>query len=544
MDFAYLVAACLLQGGLGLFASIGMVHAYQLESYHLPQYCRWVREHRTALWRRSAGCFAAMLVIQCVLAAVMTWLAAPEWFLGVLALGAAAPWVVDFLLGRKRPAKKPLVYTARIKRFLLGLGLVLFAVSLGASLLLRFVIPSQWALSAAGWLVFLCIPFWVLAAGRIMEPLEDAVKRHYYRDAQRRLREMPGLIRIGITGSYGKTSCKVILGAILSEKFRTFITPHSYNTPMGVTRAVREMMPPDTQVFVAEMGARHVGDIREMCDLVSPVMGLITSVGPQHMETFHTLENIAATKYELIESLPQGGFCAFPAENPYCLQMYLRTQDREKVLFGIQRPEGAPELSIWAEDIAVGPQGATFALVDAAGQRADCRSQLLGRHNITNILGCAAMARHLGMTLEEIARGIAKAPPVEHRLQLLPTGNGVTVIDDAFNASPDGTRAALEVLAGFPGRKIIVTPGLVELGDREEPENEDFGRRMASVVDLAILVARNGEAMERGLLQAGYPREQIVRVPSLAEASVVLGRTTRIGDVVLFENDLPDHYEG
>jgi UDP-N-acetylmuramoyl-tripeptide--D-alanyl-D-alanine ligase len=172
-----------------------------------------------------------------------------------------------------------------------------------------------------------------------------------------------------------------------------------------------------------------------------------------------------------------------------------------------------------------------------------CTTRLLGKHNVQNILGCAAVAHALGLTLWEIARGIGKVEPVEHRLQLIPTSNGVTVIDDAFNSNPAGTRAALEVLRAFPGRKIVVTPGMVELGSAEEAENEAFGRAMADVADIAILVARNSPAMMRGLLEAGFNEENLIVTGKLSEATAALGSLRRVGDVVLFENDLPDHYE-
>lgn len=139
--------------------------------------------------------------------------------------------------------------------------------------------------------------------------VEKLISEMYFRDAQRKLRERPDLIKIGITGSYGKTSVKFILGTLLQEKYQTLVTPASFNTPMGVTRIIREKLRPAHQVFVAEMGARHVGDIREMCRLVHPTLGVLTSVGPQHLDTFKTLERIKQTKYELMEAIPQDGCC-------------------------------------------------------------------------------------------------------------------------------------------------------------------------------------------------------------------------------------------
>jgi UDP-N-acetylmuramoyl-tripeptide--D-alanyl-D-alanine ligase len=251
-------------------------------------------------------------------------------------------------------------------------------------------------------------------------------------------------------------------------------------------------------------------------------------------------EEIRAQNDELIEALPADGWAFFPSDNSICLDMYRRTQGN-KLLFGLE--SGPEPLYMTAEHIELSAQGSSFELVDGEGNHVSCTTRLLGRHNILNIVGCAAVARRMGLTMAEISAGILRLEPVPHRLALVPSAPGITVIDDAFNSNPQGTRAALAVLSGFPGRKIIVTPGMVELGDREDEENEAFGRAMAPVVDAAILVARNGDAMARGLMAEGYPADQIIRVGNLAEATQMLASITQPGDVILFENDLPDHYE-
>ena len=155
----------------------------------------------------------------------------------------------------------------------------------------------------------LLLPLWVALGGLLAWPIEKLVSEMYFRDAQKKLAARPDIIKIGITGSYGKTSVKFILGTILQEKYQTLITPSSFNTPMGVTKIIRERLTPATQVFVAEMGARHVGDIKELCRLVHPRYGVLTSVGPQHLDTFHTLERIKNTKYELMDAVPADGCC-------------------------------------------------------------------------------------------------------------------------------------------------------------------------------------------------------------------------------------------
>ena len=256
------------------------------------------------------------------------------------------------------------------------------------------------------------------------------------------------LIKIGITGSYGKTSTKFILAAILGEKYSVLPTPSSFNTPMGLTKVIRTQLEPHHQVFIAEMGARHVGDIKELCDLVRPEYGVLTSVGEQHLETMGNIETIASTKFELIEGLKPGGAAFFGADDGgWCDKLFARARG-EKHRAGL----GSGYLSMYAEDITVGPSGSRFTLSDGEGGRVTCETKLLGKHNIQNIVLSCAVAKRLGMTMEEIARGVLRAQPVEHRLQLIKGANGVIVIDDAFNANPSGAAAAFEVLGSFPGK--------------------------------------------------------------------------------------------
>ena len=316
------------------------------------------------------------------------------------------------------------------------------------------------------------------------------------------------------------------------------VTPSSFNTPMGVTRVIREKLMPAHQVFVAEMGARHVGDIRELCRLVHPVYGVLTSVGPQHLDTFHTLERIKSTKYELMDAIPDGGCCFFPDDQGICRELFDKTR-KEKRLCSIH--PGADDADVWAEDIRVSPSGSSFIL-HAMNDEIACQTRLLGEHNIQNILLAATVGVHLGMNLRQLARGISRIEPVEHRLQLLPS-TGVTIIDDAFNANPKGAQAALRVLKQFDGRRIIITPGMVELGEGEEQFNHDFGVMMAGCVDVAILVGKKHTApIASGLREAGFPEDSLFVVSSLDEASALLRQMGRPGDVALFENDLPDNY--
>ncbi len=499
----------------GVLICPGFVHMLQLESYKTRFYVKWVFAHPRQAFLVPAA-FALGLAFSFLLLG--------EWGLAGSLLVCAG---VSYALHRGKAAKKPLVWTPRVRRLSACVAVLYAACALA----------SPYALIAAVLLAALTVAL----ASLLMLPLEEAVKRWYFLDAKRRLAQRPDLIRIGITGSYGKTSTKFILATILSEKYRVLATRSSFNTPMGLTRVIREELTPGHEVFIAEMGAKHAGDIAELCALVAPQFGLLTSVGPQHLETFGDVQTVARTKYELIEALPPDGAAFFAGDGAFVDELFARTKRVSAFRSGLS---GEP-LHASARDIRVGPEGSSFTLTANGGESIECQTQLLGEHNIGNILLCASCALQLGLTLQQVQRGIARALPVEHRLQILPTGNGVTVIDDAFNASPMGTRAALAALAAFPGRKIIVTPGLVELGAAEAEENRAFGAAMAAVCDEVILVGKGRAALiAPGLEGAGYPAEHIHVVNDITGATAAIARLARAGDVVLFENDLPDNYAG
>ena len=521
-----------------------LLHYFQLESYQFAGYFRTLGRQ----WKRA------------FLPGVTLTLAA---FIGMAALsllfgGKDVQWLVNLLLGLmvagvgflfhrravKTPQKKKFALTARMKRLYAVLSLLCLLLMLLPAVLSRRVDFDR--LTFARMMLVSFVPFLlpmallpcvVALSALIAQPMEKSINRMYMRDAQRRMDAQPDLIRIGITGSYGKTSVKNILYTILSQKYNVLSTPASFNTPMGLTRVIRERLEPAHQIFLAEMGARHRKDIKELTDFIHPVIGVLTSVGPQHLDTFKTLENIIDTKYDLIRALPREGFAVFNDDGGICAGLYEKTFSVPKAIVG--RAGG----DAWAEDVQVSAQGSSFTLRFGDGGSVQCHTRMLGAHNISNILLCCAVAKHLGLTDSQIQRGIGQLQPVEHRLQLLPSAGGVTVIDDAFNSNPAGAKAALDVLSKFPGRRIIVTPGMVELGGQEAEFNRQFGQQMAASADVCVLIGkRHTQPIREGLEAAGYPAADIHVFSSLDEATAWLRGFMRAGDFVLYENDLPDHY--
>ncbi len=510
-----------------VLASRSLIHFFQLESYQFPGYFRTLKRSWKCLFPGAALCLALAL-LNLLWSALSGGDAATHggYVAGMLiaSAGALVCGGLLHLLGSRQKAKKPLVFTPRIKR--------LYAVAAVVYAILCALVPERLV-----WMFPLLLPLWVALAGLLAWPIEKLISEMYFRDAQHKLDARPDLIKIGITGSYGKTSVKFILGTLLQEKYQTLVTPSSFNTPMGVTKVIRTRLQPAHQVFVAEMGARHVGDIKEMCRLVHPAYGVLTSVGPQHLDTFKSIERIKSTKYELMDAIPEGGCCFFPDDGGICRELYDKTAKTKRLC--CMTDNGTAD--VWAENIAVSREGSSFQLCTRDGC-IPCETRLLGQHNIQNILLAAAVCLHLGLTLKQISRGIARLEAVEHRLQLIPSP-GVTIIDDAFNSNPRGAEAALEVLRQFDGRRIIITPGMVELGQGEDEFNHAFGVKMAACVDVAILVGvKHTAPIADGLKEAGFPAENIHPVRSLDEAAALLRQMGRPGDVALFENDLPDHY--
>ena len=379
----------------------------------------------------------------------------------------------------------------------------------------------------------------LLFANRILKPVEDKINKGYYDDATRILNGMPGLKVIGITGSYGKTSTKHYLNRILSEQFNVLMTPGSYNTLLGVIRTIREMMKPYTEIFICEMGAKNIGDIKEICDLVHPQIGIITAVGEQHLESFKTIENVQRTKFELADALPADGTVYVNDDFPYAASRPVNNTECVRYSIG-----GSKAAAFRVTAMNFHENGTDFTLAAPQGE-VQFTTRLIGEFNISNLIPAIATAMQLGMPIEKIRHAVARIEQVEHRLSMKRTPGGVTIIDDAFNSNPDGSRMALDVLASMKkGKRIIITPGMIELGDKQYEYNNRFGRKIASSADIAIIVgAYNRDAILMGLKDAGMPEEKVRAVDTFKEAQAVLGTLIAPGDTVLYENDLPDTFK-
>ena len=531
-DILYVVAS-LIPVLVFLTAARGVYHLFQLESYQFPGYFRSVRRNPAQAWIPGLYAAAVSLALLAALQLIserIQGVVIKAIILAVFLLLAVLAGLLGARLLRTKKPKKPFVFTTRVKRLYAVSFIILCIISYILSIFGNVIILSVWPV---------LLPVLVAVCGFIAWGPEKIITEYYFRSARRKLLSQSDLIRIGITGSYGKTSVKHILGTILAERFTVLITPKSFNTPMGVARAIRERLLPAHQVFIAEMGARHVGDIRELCRLVRPTIGILTSVGPQHLETFKTVDRVAMTKYELIAALPEDGQCFFADDRAIARQLYDQTE-KPKTLVSLS----AGDAIVWSENVSVSSEGSTFDLCTSDGVRTRCQTCLLGEHNILNILLAAAVAISLGLSGRQVARGIRRIEPIKSRLELLKNPNSYTIINDGFNSNPVGAQAALDVLGCFPKRRIVITPGMVELGAKEAEINKAFGTSIAQAADIAIIVGkRRVQPILDGLREAGFPEENIHQVGSLDESTTVLNSLVRKDDTVLYENDLPDNYQ-
>lgn len=438
--------------------------------------------------------------------------------------------------------KKPLAMTKRARRINIVSYVLAAAIIIATALI--FGKDPHGRIYAASFATLVCYPIshlFLFAANIILSPVEKSINRRYYNDAAARLAAMPGLKIIGITGSYGKTTTKHYLYRILSEQFDTLMTPGSYNTTLGVIRTIREMLKPYHEVFIVEMGAKQTGDIKEICDLVHPQAGIITAVGPQHLESFKSIENVQSTKFELADSLPVSGLAV--VNNDFDMIASRPVRNCRILRYAVKNTKDADYV---AEDITYSPSGTEFTAVRVSdGQRLKLSTRLVGECNISNILGAVAIAQSMGVSDDKIRYAVEKIEQVEHRLSIKRTPGGITIIDDAFNSNPVGSAMALDVLAAMtPGKRILITPGMIELGEKQHELNFKFGEKAANSCDIAIVVGLyNRDAITGGLRKAGMDRKNIREVDSFKDAQTVLASVATAGDTVLYENDLPDTFK-
>lgn len=501
------------------------LHMFQQNRYRMDRYRVWLR----SAWRNQRGSLLKMFL--CFLLCYGLLFVPHDHLPDILLIMLL--FIYGYILQKleeEREYRKPLVMTGRVRRLFLCYDLLYLMVLV---MLVRYGNSS---------LRILCVPWlyfspWlaVTICGMLMMPIEHKIRMHYVKDARKILAAYPHLFIVGITGSYGKTSVKNILHALLKDSCYTLMTPYSYNNLMGITLTIRTRLQRLHEVFLCEMGADHVGEIKTLMKFVRPQYGVVTAVGPQHLQTFGSIENILQEKMQMIEQLPVNGIGFLNKDNAY-IRSYKVHNHCDLVWFGIKEP-----CDYQAVDLHYSPQGSTFQILHE-GKRYPFHTRLLGEHNVLNILCAIAVARTFDVPWILLQQEVAALPYVEHRLEVRHSA-AYTILDNAYNSNPTGAAYALDVLKQMPHMRFLVTPGFIDLGEMQEEEQFRFGKKIATSCDTVILVGKKQTAsIQKGLEEMSFPSDHVYIVSAVQEAFALLRKLAKPEDTVLLENDLPDAF--
>lgn len=519
---------------------------FQIEGYDNRRYLRWLvaKLQRVITW-------PAFIYVGVALSAalVLSFFGQDTPALYLAIWGTAA--VLSALPEPAKEIKQTFKLTQRATRLLITAFALATIIMIGTVVTLDAALNTnnrtEFAMISLLGLVLYHLAALILPLANIINfPIEAGFRRLFRARASRKLKQA-GPVVIGITGSYGKTSTKEYLAHILGGRYNVLATPKSYNTLMGVCKVINDELDVNARYdyFITEMGAYIEGEIREICKLTKPQISIVTAVGPQHLERFGSLEATSRAKYEIIAALPPDGVGVFNWDNHYVRAMYEKGYPETRIAVSWENANHATQLRFLARNIKQTISGLEFDVIDTYMQEQEHFSTgLIGTHNVTNILLATAVARHLGLTLTEIAVRVASLSPAEHRLQRKTLPGGITVIDDAYSANPVGARNVLDVLALYQnGRRVLITPGIVELGPLHEQENVKLGQHAAKVcTDIVLVGIEQTRPIQKGIQETGFDPEHLFVFDTREEAIAWFNRELKEGDTVLFLNDLPDTY--
>ena len=508
------------------------VEAMQQGGYKNGGFLRWLNRKGNLYFNRLAVFALCLALTSAIVSLCFAFFRVAErWALLCSAVPFLGLSLLMYFVDGKYALKIPFKRTGRFNRLFVGYYVVTAGVGFGLLTLLGWLaeVNGSRVYALVGYVPYAVMPVFLPlllgVATCILGVFENARNRKFVKRAGQVLDETQ-ITRIGVVGSYGKTSVKNILATLLKEKFSVVATPESYNTPVGIAKTVFDKEFAGKQIFIAEMGARKAGDIAELCKLVKPDYAVFTGVCAQHVATFGSLERVWTEKSSVLK-------CG--AKKVICGEGLRARIEGE---FGDANVAFAEQVS--AVDLQAKETRFTLCV---GGEEISVSTKLLGDAAVENIALAARLCVALGMSAEEIAAGIAKLQPVPHRLQLIENG-GAYILDDGYNCNPLGAKQALAALARFDGRKCVVTPGIVECGVLEEDINGELGAEIAKIAPDKVLLVGDTlvGAVKDGYKNAGGDEKKISVVPTLKGAQVALGEWVGAGDAVLFLNDLPDVY--
>lgn len=500
------------------------LYMLQQNSYNTSnRYLKWIVKNRTKVFTNYEMLLFSLLVLTIIIT---------DRFFEINIFLFSMAFLFELKMIKKEQKKKKFVVTSRIKRLIFTISLLFIIVTYvfyNSSLSYLGMIDIYFLM---GYLSY----FITYLAFILNKPIEFIVYHYYLNKAKKNLNERPNMKIIGITGSYGKTSSKNILNDMLNSKYVSFTTPKSFNTPYGIIKTINENLDKFAEIFVVEMGASKVGEINELCEIVNPKYGILTSIGVAHLETFKSEEKIQKGKFELIEHLPVDGVAVLNKDDPKQVNYKIENKCK-KIWIGIDNESA----DIVASNIKMSKDGLEFN-VNINNKKYKFETVLLGKHNVYNILGGIALGLEFDIEVDKLQKAVKKLKPIEHRLELKEL-NGVYIIDDAYNSNPVGAKSAIEVLGMMPGKKIVVTPGMIELGEKEYELNKEFGKQISEVCDEVILVGeKQTKPIIDGLIECNYNENKIHIINNVKEAYTLINELKGKNTYALFENDLLDTY--
>ena len=365
----------------------------------------------------------------------------------------------------------------------------------------------------------------------IFQPLAILAKNKIINQAKKKRSKFDKLTVIGITGSYGKTSTKEVLAVILEEKFKVLKTKEHRNSEIGVSQCILQELKPEHEVFICEMAAYNKGGIKLLADIARPKIGILTGINEQHLATFGSQENIVKAKFELIHGLPKDGTAILNGDNKHIRKEKVNVKQK---LYSVKE-----KLAVWAEDIKIDKDFISFKVFSQNGDSADFRVNLLGAHNVSNILAAVCCAQELGMSLDEIAEACKKIRPLPGAMKLS-QAKGINVIDAAYSANSDGVISHLNYLNTCPGRKAIVMPCLIELGETASEVHRKIGAKIGQVCGLAIITSKEHfKEIKKAAMEKGMKTENILFIEDPEEILARTKKFLRPNDVILLESRVP-----
>lgn len=519
MEYPSFVAAFILCVILCYSAIIGKFAAvFQQCNYRADEYAKCFFSSLAEEWQKLVFCSACLCVYSLAAAA------APKlWIVAAVDLAFFAG--VTIIYRAKSKIRVKAKFTKRFTRifvvgflFFCGINACVFYLAKRFGLL-AYALPIT-AISVT------LIPLSLIFGAAINYPYDRIKYLLTIRGAKKKLSENKNLKVIFVTGSFGKTTTKRYLYELLKDDYKTVATPKSFNTPIGLCLSIKAINE-DTQIFIAEAGARRVGDIKTLCKIVRPDISVVTGIAPQHIETFGAVENIIAEKEEAVKNLKVGGFAVISVETTGG-RIICDRATADKILVG-----SGETADVKFRNVKFSAYGSSFDIM--CGEKTlEITAPFVGIHNVVDFTLAAAVAIKLGVRAEKIENVAKTLTPPKHRFSVSVSGNGVTIIDDGYNANIEGIKSGAESLKYFGGKKFAVFSGIVEGGTKSYELNSEAGRVLSENCDRLIAVGRLADE----ILSCAKGE----RTEDLDGAKEILKKEVRRGDTVAFFSDLPDRY--